>query len=110
MAITNLVGYGVHNFLDGLIIASAYVVSIPLGVTTLFAVLFHVVPQEVGDFGVSLYAGISRKKALLLNFASAALALVGGVVVLLLVTQRESLEKFFLLLPVADSSISQALI
>jgi len=96
VAITNLVGDGMHNFLDGLIIASAYVVSIPLGIATSFAVLFHEIPQEVGDFGVLLYAGISRKKALLLNFASAALALVGGIIGLLLMTQMESLEKVFL--------------
>ena len=56
-AIMNLVGDGVHNFIDGLIIAGSYLVSLPVGIAATIAVIFHEVPQEIADFGVLLYAG-----------------------------------------------------
>lgn len=80
----NLVGDGVHNFMDGMIIAGSYLGSVPLGITTTFAVLLHEIPQEMGDFGVLLHAGFDRKRALLMNFGSALVALLGGVLTLLL--------------------------
>ena len=92
LAYTNLVGDGFHNFLDGVIIVSSFMVSVPVGVATTLAVLFHEIPQEIGDFGVLLYAGFSRKKALLLNFASALVAVVGGLVTLLLVDYIQGME------------------
>jgi len=92
IAYTNLIGDGLHNFLDGLIIASSFIVSLPLGLATSMAVLFHEIPQEVGDFGVLLYAGLSKKKALLLNLASALLAVVGGLCGLLLAGRVASFE------------------
>ena len=76
----NLVGDGVHNFLDGLVIAAAYLVSLPVGLATTIAVGLHEIPQEIGDFGVLLHGGFSRGKALALNFASGLLALVGALV------------------------------
>ncbi len=76
----NLVGDGVHNFLDGLVIAAAYLVSLPVGLATTVAVGLHEIPQEIGDFGVLLHGGFSRGKALALNFASGLLALVGAFV------------------------------
>ena len=76
----SLVGDGVHNFIDGLIIAGSFLVSIPLGITTSLAILFHEVPQEIGDFGVLLHGGFSRLKALLFNFLSAVFAVLGGLV------------------------------
>jgi zinc and cadmium transporter len=76
----NLVGDGVHNLLDGLVIAASYMVSIPAGIATTVAVGLHEIPQEIGDFGVLLHGGFSRGKALMLNFASGLLALVGALV------------------------------
>ena len=67
-AYVNLVGDAVHNFIDGLIIGGAYLASIGLGVTTTVAVVLHEIPQEIGDFGVLLYAGIKPRRALLFNF------------------------------------------
>ncbi|KKR08300.1 MAG: hypothetical protein UT32_C0002G0063 [Parcubacteria group bacterium GW2011_GWC2_39_14] len=96
VAYTNLIGDGLHNFLDGLIIASSFVVSVPLGIATAFAVLFHEIPQEIGDFGVLLYSGLSKKKALWLNFGSALLAVVGGVVGILLASTVSSIEMVIL--------------
>ncbi len=80
IGVMNLVGDGLHNFTDGLIIAVSYFASIPAGVATTFAVILHEVPQEIADFGVLLYAGFSRWKALLLNLASAGTAVLGAVV------------------------------
>lgn len=77
--VLNLIGDGVHNFLDGILIAVSYIVSVPVGVATTIAVIAHEVPQEIGDFGILIYSGYSRRKALLLNFLSALLAVVGAV-------------------------------
>jgi zinc and cadmium transporter len=76
----NLIGDGLHNFIDGLIIAASYFVSIPVGIATTLAVVIHEIPQEIGDFGVLLYAGYSKRKALLFNFLSALLAIVGAII------------------------------
>jgi len=64
----NLIGDSLHNFLDGLIIAAGFGVSRNLGWATTLAVALHEIPQEIGDFGVLLYAGWGRRKALVANF------------------------------------------
>lgn len=83
-AYMNLFGDAVHNFLDGMIIATSYLVNIPLGLATTLAVIFHEIPQEIGDFGVLLQGGFTKTKALLFNFISALTAVVGAVIALLL--------------------------
>jgi zinc and cadmium transporter len=92
VAVTNLVGDGLHNFVDGAIVAGAFAVSNELGVATAVAVALHEIPQEVGDFGILLHAGLSPKRALALNFASATMALLGAVAVLLFVSV-EAIER-----------------
>lgn len=84
LGIMNLVGDCFHNFFDGVIIAGSFLVSIPLGVTTLVAVIAHEIPQEIGDFGVLLYSGYSRRRALFLNFVTALTAILGALAALLL--------------------------
>lgn len=74
----SLIGDGVHNFIDGLIIAGSYLVDAKLGVASTLAIILHEIPQEIGDFGVLLFAGFKKKTALYFNFISAALALAGG--------------------------------
>lgn len=76
----NLVGDSIHNFIDGLIMAASFVVSIPLGITTTIAIATHEIPQEIGDFGVLIYGGFSKKKAILLNFVVALTAVIGGII------------------------------
>jgi len=83
LAMMNLVGDSVHNFLDGTIIAASYILSFPAGLATSLAVIFHEIPQEIGDFGVLLHSGLSTKKALLLNFLVALTAFAGAIVILL---------------------------
>ncbi len=78
----NFVGDGLHNFIDGVLIGAAYLVSLPTGITTTVAVLVHEIPQEIGDFGTLVWGGLSVKKALLLNFISGMTALLGVLLVL----------------------------
>ncbi len=79
----NLIGDGVHNFIDGAIIAAAYLTSFDLGVVTTIAIIFHEVPQEIGDFGILVYGGFSRTKALLFNFLSALASFAGAATALM---------------------------
>ena len=82
-AYMNLFGDAVHNLIDGLIIGSSYLASIPLGISTTLAVILHEVPQELGDFGILLYAGVARKRALQYNFLTALTAVLGAIVAFL---------------------------
>lgn len=81
-AIMSLVGDAVHNFIDGLIIAASYLISVPIGLATTFAVVFHEIPQEIGNFGVLLHGGFSKMRALLFNLLTALTAIVGVVIAL----------------------------
>jgi len=98
-AYINLVGDGVHNMIDGIIIGGAYLTSTSLGVATTLAVCLHEIPQEMGDFGVLIYAGMTRRRALLLNLASASTAVLGVVIALTLSAYMDNLVA--LLLPFA---------
>ena len=74
----NLIGDGVHNLIDGMVIASSYLISLPLGIATTIAVILHEIPQEIGDFGVLLHGGFSKTQALKANFLSALGAFAGA--------------------------------
>ncbi len=82
VATLNLVSDALHNLIDGVLIAATFSVDIPLGITTTVAIILHEIPQEIGDFGVLVHSGMSVRKALLFNFLSASVALVGAIVVL----------------------------
>ena len=88
-AYMNLFGDSVHNFIDGLIIGTAYLINIPVGIATTLAVIFHEIPQEIGDFGVLIHAGIDRKKALMYNFLTATTAILGTIIAILLSSKIE---------------------
>ncbi len=92
----NLFGDGIHNFIDGVIIAGSYLASVPLGITTTLAVVFHEGPQELGDFAILISGGLSRMKALFFNFLSALSAIAGGLLTLLLGSRIEGLTLFLL--------------
>lgn len=76
----NLFGDAIHNFIDGLIIAATFLTDIRLGIISTLAVSLHEIPQEIGDFGVLLYAGFEKKKALIVNFLVALTVVLGGIV------------------------------
>lgn len=92
----NLIGDLFHNFFDGVIIASAFLINTPLGVATLIAVIAHEVPQEIADFGVLIYAGYTKKKALLMNFVTALSAFLGAFLVVIFGSSIESLSAYII--------------
>lgn len=96
IAPVNLIGDGIHNFIDGLVIAGSFMVSISLGITATISIIFHEIPQEIADFGVLLYSGLSKKKALWFNFLSAVTAILGALVGLFLVNQLGWFSKFII--------------
>lgn len=96
IGVLTLFGDGLHNLLDGLVIAGAYLVSIPAGIATTLAVVLHEVPQEIADFGVLLYSGFSKWKALFYNFLSAATAIIGAILGLILGARSEAFVLFIL--------------
>ncbi|MBI2579666.1 MAG: ZIP family metal transporter [Candidatus Aenigmarchaeota archaeon] len=78
VAYMNLIGDAVHNFIDGMIIAASFIISVPLGIVSTIAIIFHEIPQEIGDFGVLVYSGFTRGKALFYNLLSALTAVIGA--------------------------------
>jgi zinc and cadmium transporter len=72
-----------HNFIDGIIIGVSYLVSVEVGIATTSAIVLHEIPQELGDFGVLMYAGYKRTTALFYNFLSALTAVAGALVVII---------------------------
>ena len=97
-AYISLVGDGVHNFIDGMIIAATFVLGFELGFITTLAVISHEIPQEIGDFGVLIYGGLSKRKALTYNFISALTAILGAIVTYYVVFLRSN---YALLVPFA---------
>ena len=73
-----MVGDTFHNFVDGILIAAAFMIDIKLGVVTALAIIAHEIPQEVGDFLILLHSGYSKKQALIFNLFSSLATLVGG--------------------------------
>ena len=91
-----IIGDAVHTFVDGVVIAAAALISLPLGATTALAVAAHEIPQEAGDFGILLAAGYSRTRALLLNLASAGGGLLGAALMLVFGTQAPNVVPYVL--------------
>lgn len=76
----NLIGDGIHNFIDGMIVTAAYLTSVSLGMVTTIAIITHEIPQEIGDFSILVYGGIERFRALFYNFLSAVTAFFGAII------------------------------
>ena len=83
VAYNNLIGDAIHNLIDGSIIAAAYMADFGVGIATTIAVILHEIPQEIGDFGILIHGGLSRGKAIFLNFLTALTAILGAIVTLL---------------------------
>lgn len=97
-----LVGDAFHNFVDGAVIAAAVITSVPLGISTAFAVAAHEIPQEVGDFAILLHAGYSRTRALLLNVISAGASAAGAVAAFIAFDLVPRMLPYFLALAAAS--------
>lgn len=91
-----VVGDTIHNFIDGIVIAATFLVSIPLGIITALAVGAHEIPQEIGDFGVLLKKGMKPKKVIMVNIVSALTALLGAVLTFFIGERIEGLALIFL--------------
>ena len=91
-----MVGDAVHTFVDGVVIAAAALISLPLGVTTTLALAAHEIPQEAGDFAILLAAGHSRRRAFLLNLTSAVGGLLGATAMLLFGSQMPGVVPYVL--------------
>lgn len=87
LAFMNLIGDGFHNLIDGMIVAASFLVNLNLGIATALAVIFHEIPQEIGDFGVLIHGGFTKQKALIFNFLSALMAVLGVILILILGTR-----------------------
>ena len=93
-SLMSLIGDGVHNFIDGLIIGAGYLASIPTGIATTVAVIFHEIPQEISDIAVLLYGGFSRSKALFVNFLTALTSLAGALLAIIIGSKVEVVSLF----------------
>ena len=89
-------GDAAHNFIDGMIIAASYAVSIPIGIATTLAVIFHEIPHEIGDFASMLYGGFSKTKALWYNFLAGIVAIFGALLVLSIDANVANINKFLI--------------
>jgi zinc and cadmium transporter len=73
-----LTGSAIHNFIDGLLIAGSFIISIPIGITTSILIIVHEIPHEIGNFGVLVHGGMKRGKAILADFLIQLTAILGG--------------------------------
>jgi zinc and cadmium transporter len=86
-----LVSDGIHNFIDGIIIAASYMVSIEVGIATTIAIILHEIPQEIGDFAILIHAGYTKARALFLNFLSGLISIAGALFALSLLELSSSI-------------------
>ena len=92
----NLIGDFIHNFIDGLIIASSFLIDFKLGFITTLAIALHEIPQEVGDFGVLLHAGFNKAKAIIFNYGVALSVVLGGIVGYFISFYSEDILKYLI--------------
>lgn len=92
VALLSLIGDGVHNFIDGMIIAAAYLADIRVGMAATAAVILHEIPQELGDFGILLYGGVKKTRILFYNFLCALTAVLGAIAVYFFSTRIENIS------------------
>ena len=97
-----LIGDAFHNFVDGIVIAAAFLSSVPLGIITALAVIAHEIPQEVGDFSILLDSGYGRMKAFVLNGLSSATTLPGAVAAYFWIGETRTAVPFILALSAAS--------
>lgn len=92
----SLFGDAIHNFIDGAIIATSFLTSISLGVATTLAIIFHEIPQEIGDFSILVYGGIKPRKALFYNYLCSLTAVAGALIGYFFNSQFVDINNFIL--------------
>jgi len=92
----NLIAEGVHNFIDGTLIAAAFLVDVPTGALITIAIILHEIPQEIGDFAVLVNGGLKPQKALFYNFISGLTAVIGALIAFFLSSSIEALAPILL--------------
>ncbi len=98
----NLIGDAFHNFLDGLAIAASFAVAPATGIATTIAVSLHEIPQELADAGVLKYAGLRRRKILIVNVLTALTAVLGAIIGVAISSVTENSEKYLVPLVVGQ--------
>ena len=91
LIVNNLVGDGLHNFIDGALIGGAFLVDLRLGVVTTLAVALHEIPQEITDFSILIYGGLSRARAIFFNLLFALSSVLGAVLVFFIAEKVDAL-------------------
>ncbi|MEK7530788.1 MAG: ZIP family metal transporter [Patescibacteria group bacterium] len=91
-----LVADGVHNMVDGAVIAASFLISPELGIATTIAVFLHEIPQEIADYALLIHSGLTRSRALFFNFLSGLTALIGASAVLILESSLESVSGYLI--------------
>ncbi len=99
MGTMNLIADALHNFLDGVLIAASFATGAGIGIVATLAIAMHEIPQEIGDFGVLLHSGYTRKRAILFNVLVSLTALLGGI--LGYIASHVMTEFAHLLIPIA---------
>jgi len=95
-------GDGLHNFIDGMSIAAAFLVSFQLGLVTSIAVFVHEIPHELGDFGILIHKGWSRGGVLVINALTGAVSILGAIVAFYLGKQFENIIPILLSVTTAN--------
>ena len=93
-----IIGDSIHNFVDGVLIAAAFLTDVKLGIVTSLAVAAHEIPQEVGDFAILLHSGYSKSKALFYNVLASCTTVIGGVLAYYSLEDLHDTLPFFLAL------------
>lgn len=93
-----ILGDGIHNFVDGILIAAAFLTDVQLGIVSSLAVAAHEIPQEVGDFAILLHSGYSKRKALIYNVLASLTTVLGGVLAYYSLEDLQQSLPFFLAL------------
>jgi len=104
-----LIGDSIHNFIDGILIWTSFMISIPVGIWVTFSVIAHEIPQELGDFAILLHSGLSKKKAFLYNMLSNTTTVIGALWAYLFLEKIEYLHSYAIIIA-ASSFIYIALV
>lgn len=97
-----MIGDTFHNFIDGILIAAAFMADVKLGMVTALAIIAHEIPQEVGDFLILLHSGYTKKQALIFNLVSSLATVIGGLIAYFALQLVESWIPYILALAAAS--------